>query len=62
MSPNMDKNEFFDVDSFDTLLRSGDKDIKDQLDLGSKILVTYSESSVERDPNVSVGVAAAIAS
>jgi len=62
MSPDMDKNEFMDHDSYDNLLRLGDKCVKDHLELGNKTLVTYLDSQGEHNPNVSVAVAAAISS
>lgn len=62
MSPDLEKNEFMISSDFSKILKSGSKCITDFIDLGNKILVSYQDDQGEHDPNVSIGIAAAIAS
>jgi hypothetical protein len=62
MSPDIEKNEFMNSSNFQRFLKSGTKCITDFIDLGNKTLVSYLGGQSEHDPNVSVGISAAIAS
>jgi len=61
MSPDIEKNAFMNSSNFQQILKSGTKCVTDFIDLGNKTLVSYLEDQGEHDPNVSVGIAAAIA-
>jgi hypothetical protein len=64
MSPDMEKIDLMGSANYHKLLTSGGKCVTDFIDLGTKTLVSYLdvESQVEFNPNVSVGIAAAISS
>jgi DNA polymerase type B, organellar and viral len=62
MSPDIEKNEFMSSSNFQKILKTGTKCVTDFIDLGNKTLVSYLDGPGEHDPNVSVGIAAAIAS